>query len=262
MLSPKVQSSTATPTTRGHTAHSNEEDPLPNYQLDGKEIASFFGVRASNKHKAMSQGRHPSSLPKDSELWHYNKLSTQRRNRVRNGHAIFNVIEEETVHSLIPEEKKEKEKDEFTEVSRDLHFLKGSSINAQLRAFLNNSKNNDMQHLELRVDFKNRNRIYYGMSFVIMNYADEILYVNKKEELRCKSLSQIESSDRIKFKMIDLNNPSNPQPLKYGDPMYLQSMEANEAADNSFQMGSVLSAKLFGLPQHTSVNFDSNRDFT
>jgi hypothetical protein len=119
-----------------------------------------------------------------------------------------------------------------------------------------------MQHLELRVDFKNQNQIYFGMSFIIMNYADEILYVNSKEELRCKPINQIEATDRIKFKMVDLNNPSNPQPLCFGDTMYLQCLEASETADNSFSVGTVLTSKLFGVPQHACLNFDVNQTYT
>jgi hypothetical protein len=224
----------------------------------------YFGTTALNKQKSMNMGRHPASMPKKSELWHYTKLSTQRRNRIKKGHGFWEVVDEENVHATIPNADtapKEKE-DEYTIRSKELHFLKGSSINKTLRNFLSNSRHNDMQHLELRVDFKNKNQVYFGMSFIIMNYADEILYVNDKEELRCKPIGLIEPSDRIKFKMVDLLNPSNPQPLSFGDTMYLQCLDANEAADNSFSVGSVLSAKLFGLPQHSSLNFDIHQNFT
>eukprot|EP01032_Pedospumella_encystans_P009878 gene9878-11592_t len=233
-------------------------------QLDGKDISSYFGVRAAAKQKAMGTGRHPASLPKNSELWHYSKLSTQRRDRIKKGHQFWDVVEEENVTSTIPQADTEvkEEEDEYTIRARELSFLKGSSINQKLRKFLSSTKNNDMQHLELRIDFKNKNQIYFGMSFIIMNYNDEILYVNSREELRCKPISQIESSDRIKFKMVDLNNPSNPQALSFGDTMYLQCLDSSETADNSFSVGTVLTSKLFGLPQHSSLNFDVNQHFT
>lgn len=235
------------------------------YQLNGRDLSSYFGVMAAQKQKAMNTGRHPSSLPKTSELWTYSKLSTQRRDRIKKGHQFWDVIEEENVDATITNTKdsvvKEKE-DDYTAKAKQLSFLKGSSINQKLRSFLSEAKNNDMQHLELRVDFKNQNQIYFGMSFIIMNYADEILYVNSKEELRCKPVSQIEPSDRIKFKMVDLMNPSNPQPLSFGDTMYLQCLEASETADSSFSTGTVLTSKLFGLPQHSSLNFDVNHNFT
>lgn len=234
------------------------------YELNGRDLATYFGVMAAQKQRAMNTGRHPSSLPKNSELWTYSKLSTQRRDRIKKGHQFWDVIEEENVDATIHTKEsvaKEKE-DDYTTKAKQLSFLKGSSINQKLRNFLSEAKNNDMQHLELRVDFKNKNQIYFGMSFIIMNYADEILYVNSKEELRCKPISQIEPSDRIKFKMVDLMNPSNPQPLSFGDTMYLQCLDASETADNSFSTGTVLTSKLFGLPQHSSLNFDVNQNFT
>lgn len=236
------------------------------YELEGKDVSTFFGVKAMQKQKAMNTGRHPSSLPKNSELWHYSKLSTQRRNRIKKGHQFWNVIDQENIEATVPTppepDQKDKDDDEYAKKARELRFLKGSSVNQQLRSFLATSKNNDMQHLELRVDFKNQNQIYFGMSFIIMNYADEILYVNSKEELRCKPINQIEATDRIKFKMVDLNNPSNPQPLCFGDTMYLQCLEASETADNSFSVGTVLTSKLFGLPQHACLNFDVNQTYT
>lgn len=228
------------------------------------DVAKYFGVVAQKKQKAMSTGRHPSSMPKNSELWHYSKLSTQRRDRIKKGHQFWDVIDEENVETTVPAPKPDtREKDDdYIGKSKELNFLKGSSVNQQLRKFLATSHNNDMQHLELRVDFKNKNQIYFGMSFIIMNYNDEILYVNNKEELRCKPVHLIEPTDRIKFKMVDLNNPSNPQPLSFGDTMYLQCLEASENADNSFSTGCVLTSKLFGLPQHTSLNFDINQTYT
>ena len=232
---------------------------------DNNDIAAFFGVMAQQKQKAMNTGRHPSSMPKNSELWNYTKLSTQRRNRIKKGHEFWDVINEENITSTLPSidnnEPKEKE-DEYTIRSKELHFLKGSSINQKLRNFLTNSNNNDIQHLELKIDFKNKNQIYYGMSFIIMNYNDEIIYVNNKDELRCKPINQIETSDRIKFKMIDLNNPSNPKALNYGDNMYLQCLDSSENSDNSFSNGTVLTSKLFGLPSHSSLNFNLNHIYT
>lgn len=62
--------------------------------------------------------------------------------------------------------------------------------------------------------------------------------------------------------MVDLNNPSNPHPLSFGDTMYLQCLDVSETSDNSFSVGTVLTSKLFGLPQHSSLNFDVNQNFT
>lgn len=48
--------------------------------LEADELGSFFGVKSLQKQKMISKGRYPQSMPKDSELWHYSKLSTTRRN--------------------------------------------------------------------------------------------------------------------------------------------------------------------------------------
>ena len=53
--------------------------------MEAEELGSFFGGKALQKQKMIFQGRHPQSLPKDSELWHYSKLSSQRRDRIKKG---------------------------------------------------------------------------------------------------------------------------------------------------------------------------------
>lgn len=53
------------------------------------ELGTYFGVKAKQKHQKMRQGRHPQSLPRDSEMWHYSKLSTKRRNRIKKGYPFL-----------------------------------------------------------------------------------------------------------------------------------------------------------------------------
>ena len=87
------------------------------------------------------------------------------------------------------------------------------------------------------------------MSFIIINYNQEILYVNSRDELRCKAVTRIEPADRIRFKLIDLFNPSNPKALRYGDNCWLQVLDADEAAEASFATGVLAwqAAFLFGI---------------
>ena len=237
-----------------------------NYSLTSKgttiqgELSSFFHVKALKKHRSMKVGRHPSSLKKDSELYHYAKLSNNRKSRIQRGHSFWNVIEEENIHESIPKIEEVKANRRSSSPTSVIHskinFIKTSSMNKALSSYLSDAFNSDLQHLEMQVDFKNRNQIFFGMSFIIINYAQEILYVNKRDELRCKPLNQIESTDRVKFKMIDLLNPSNPKPLEYGDQIWLQVLDANESSENTLQHGQLLTSKLFDLPQHSLINFD------
>ena len=71
-------------------------------------------------------------------------------------------------------------------------------------------KANSLEEIQVKVDFKRKSQINFGMTFIITNYLDEILYVNKHGELRCKSMNALSSSDKIKFKLVDLANPTNP----------------------------------------------------
>lgn len=205
------------------------------------DLATFFHVKALKKHRSMKFGRHPSSLKKDSELYHYAKLSSNRKNRIQRGHSFWNVIEEESIHESIPKiennNTRKKSNSPNTINKKNFNFIKTSSINKALSSYLSDAFNSDLQHLEMQVDFKNRNLIYYGMSCLIINYSQEILYVNKRDEIRCKPLTQIDSSDRVKFKIIDLINPSNPKPLEYGDQIWLQVLDSTESSENTLQHG-------------------------
>ena len=71
-------------------------------------------------------------------------------------------------------------------------------------------KPNSVEEIHVKVDFKRKSQINFGMTFIITNYLDEILYVNKHGELRCKPMNALAPSDKIKFKLVDLANPTNP----------------------------------------------------
>jgi len=115
---------------------------------------------------------------------------------------------------------------------------------------------NSLEEINVKIDFKRKSQINFGMTFIITNYMDEILYVNKHGELRCKPLDGLSPSDSIKFKLVDLSNPTNPGALQYGEAMWLQNLDVNDSADHSFHSGHVLTSKLFGPPQLKAVQFD------
>jgi hypothetical protein len=53
--------------------------------------------------------------------------------------------------------------------------------------------------------------MHYGMLFVIMSSSlDEILCLNKYGEFKCKSIKDLESTDKISFRVIHLSDPTNP----------------------------------------------------
>jgi hypothetical protein len=52
--------------------------------------------------------------------------------------------------------------------------------------------------------------MHYGMNVVLINSLDEVLCVNQHREVMCKTEEQLETSDEICFKVVDLTDPSNP----------------------------------------------------
>lgn len=52
--------------------------------------------------------------------------------------------------------------------------------------------------------------MHYGMNVVIINSLDEVLCVNQHREVMCKTEEQLENTDEICFKIVDLTDPSNP----------------------------------------------------
>jgi hypothetical protein len=55
--------------------------------------------------------------------------------------------------------------------------------------------------------------IHYGMSFVIMNFADEVLCVDGLGKVKVKPLSVVQSTDCALFKIVDLTDVTNPGEL-------------------------------------------------
>eukprot|EP01035_Chromulina_nebulosa_P035014 gene35014-47048_t len=228
-------------------------------------IPKIFGLKSEKLQNALMNGRHPKSLPKKSELWHYWKLSCDRTERIQKGHKFWNVLQEENVMKKFPHDREHDRR-----IAEQLHAQssefnipsQGSNKGGKTRKSTSGMKPNSVEEIHVKVDFKRKSQINFGMTFIITNYLDEILYVNKHGELRCKPMNALAPSDKIKFKLVDLANPTNPGALQYGTPMWLQSIDANETTDHSFHNGHVLTSKLFGPPQLKAVQFDMPANLT
>ena len=196
--------------------------------------------------KRITLGRHPRSFPRQSEMWHHTVNANDRLARVGSGHQLWNVVEESkeqhdvavsTLNSLTEDDSVVDE--EFIVPTGDLPTTE---------------KKKQVESLNgIAVDMKSKVRLHFGMSFFIMNSMDEILCVNKWDEILCKTESKLESTDRITFKLVDLEDPTNPGAVKYGRSMWLQIIDNSVDADNSMQSGYVVGAQLFGPPQMGSV---------
>jgi len=86
-------------------------------------IPKIFGLKSEKLQNALMHGRliiyfikeafwlyfntyrHPKSLPKKSELWHYWKLSCDRTERIQKGHKFWNVLQEENVLKKYPHDR-------------------------------------------------------------------------------------------------------------------------------------------------------------
>jgi len=201
-----------------------------------KDISTFFAEKALRKEHYIQRGKHPASIKRDSELFHYTDLSSKRRERISKGHKFWSVIDEETIEATIPRIEVVQEQTGNRRMNAFAGSSSSSSFRSGLLPFTASEKiSTELQRLEMKVDFRNKSKLYYGMSFVIINYSQEILFVNSRDELRCKPLRLIDSTDRIKFKLVDLLNPSNPKPVEFGASMWLQVLD-NEG-ENSIQHG-------------------------
>jgi hypothetical protein len=376
-----TQSSTTSPKVGAHSPTNAFKADYLRTQFIEKKLPSFFGVVAMKQQRSMVAGRHPKSLKKESELWHYAKNADERRKRIKNGHSFWGTIAETTEKQLevlstdpcaSPKNKrKERERqrgklhiqvsprgggitgsfsspslstmtrnDSFlspirpgsaetvysaisvastssaasaailsplitkkqpinglSSVSQGVladsrkaagtgvptqsqprqHHHNGSqSIQSQLKSVLSNS----IDDLLLKIDFEHRSLINYNMAFLIMNYNDEVLFVDKDSgEFRTKPLKELLPTDKAKFKMIDMLNPSNPKALHFGDDLWLQALpivagvspfsysashsglSSTESVvgknEDTFQYGSAVIAKLYDPIEVSQVQFNS-----
>eukprot|EP00602_Paraphysomonas_sp_CaronLab_P004899 CAMPEP_0185026632 /NCGR_PEP_ID=MMETSP1103-20130426/10970_1 /TAXON_ID=36769 /ORGANISM="Paraphysomonas bandaiensis, Strain Caron Lab Isolate" /LENGTH=863 /DNA_ID=CAMNT_0027560281 /DNA_START=92 /DNA_END=2683 /DNA_ORIENTATION=- len=227
------------------TQHFNEEDN-EEYSLmtDDASLNSTmpdFQSVHNTYTRGLLKGRHPRSFPRQSELWHHYKSSSKRLERVTKGHKLWSVIaeSEEDVHATASKmntelnQQKRNTSSKYSEVGSS--YIPKEPLHG------------------LHVDLKGSFRMHYGMNIVLMNSLDEVLCVNQHHEVMCKTEDQLEYGDEICFKLIDLTEPTNPGPIAYGKPVWLQALRSE--GDNSIYYGFVVGAKLFGPPEMKSEKF-------
>ena len=199
--------------------------------------------------KRILLGRHPRSFKRQSELWYHCNLSNESVSRINKGHKLWNVTDE-----------LDKRKQEIAEAN---YLLSQSNSGNELvdengvpiPIMQTTEKKKVLESLNgISVDMKSAVRLHFGMNFFIMNYMDEILCVNKFDEVLCKPQNKLLQSDKITFKLIDLDDPTNPGAVKYGDPLWLQVIDNSPIADNSLNNGFVVGSQLFGPPEMGSVH--------
>jgi hypothetical protein len=242
------------------------------------DLPEYFGVKAVKKQRSVIKGRNPISLPKDDELWHYSKVSTERHKRVRGGKGFWATVEDSAkMHEIeTPVKDTEDKEPQFgmnpspisppptaqtgqsrpgtSATTASNPTFKASSLQAQLKTAMSNTAGD----LNLKVDFTHRSLIHFNMTFIIMNYNNEVIYVDKNNELRVKPLENIKSTDRIKFKVVDLSNPSNPTTIQFGDNLWLQLADGPDSSgiDTTFQTGSVVTTKVFDSTEVKALNYE------
>jgi hypothetical protein len=218
---------------------------LANGSVDSLSSSTSTLPDFSSKHnkytRGLLKGRHPRSFPKQSELWHHYKSSASRLDRVTKGHNLWNVVDEE-------EDKYEQILSPTSDQESGQPLARSGTLNPDIGSTRYIPKST--LH-GFHVDTKGVMKMHYGMNIVLMNCSDEVLCVNKFEEVLCKAESLLEEGDEIIFKLIDLTEPTNPGPIEYGKPIWLQTLSSS--SDNNIHFGFVLTSKLFGPPEMEST---------
>eukprot|EP00599_Poterioochromonas_sp_BG-1_P012610 CAMPEP_0173165510 /NCGR_PEP_ID=MMETSP1105-20130129/21434_1 /TAXON_ID=2985 /ORGANISM="Ochromonas sp., Strain BG-1" /LENGTH=356 /DNA_ID=CAMNT_0014086521 /DNA_START=928 /DNA_END=1999 /DNA_ORIENTATION=+ len=122
------------------------------------------------------------------------------------------------------------------------------------------------------------------MTFLIMNDHEEVLYFDDvSQQFHVKYFQDLQPSDKAKFKVIDVTNPSNPAAVKFGDDIWLQvltlaSSDGDEKgkseggrgnsekrghhhhheSEELFQFGSVLTTKVYLPIEVPQVKYDTD----
>lgn len=222
------------------TTASSAAGTIPNFE----EIQKTYTKR-------ITLGRHPRSFPRQSEMWHHTVNANERLSRIGSGHHLWNVVEESKQQHDVALSMLGSVKEDESVVDENIIVPTGSLPTTE--------KKKQVESLNgIAIDMKSKVRLHFGMSFFIMNSMDEILCVNKWDEILCKSQNKLDSTDRITFKLIDLEDPTNPGAVKYGRSMWLQVIDNSVDADNSMQGGYVVGSQLFGPPQMGSVQKINN----
>lgn len=213
----------------------------PSRSFSSSSVPSFSD--SYNKYtKQLLKGRHPRSFPRHSELWHYYDESTRRLENCLKGRDLWNVID--------------------TEDDEHSHMTASVSDEPKERPLSTPINNQTGIYRGITVDLKGSLRMHYGMTIVVMNVLGQILSVKpyrdesgiESFEIQCKNPELLAVEDRFCFKLLDLAEPLNPGPVKYGAPLWLQLGDSSSGGgESSWLQGSVLGAQLFGPPEMKSI---------
>ena len=158
-------------------------------------------------------------------MWYHTRLSNERLARVAKGHKFWGVISDPktTVETLgVGESAFESSYGEGTnneeagagQLPHDPYQAQASTANAAAEAA---KKLEEMRRQRtyrtlngMRFDVENHSTVHYGMSFIILNMAEEIICVDRENKVKVKPLQSVKQSDRVLYKLVDLTEISNP----------------------------------------------------
>lgn len=279
-----------------------------------KRIPDFYIQQDQRTEFALKRGRNPKSLPRNSELWHYSKISQQRLDRIKKGCNFWTsvgkshlIAENELSQSQIPNISKSLSSSSMSLVSdfnyqtlesptkfvnesstkynidSPSKFINESQMNSSKNSPKNNSEyqvkqfphkfdsfdqnifgfghtkssssleflNNDKNFKD--IEFVKKNPVNFLMPLIIMNDHNEILFVDKFNELRSKPIYKITSADRIRFQILDITSPRNNKGIEYNEDIWIQPLDNGEDVNHIMHTGSILTSKLFLPPELNSM---------
>lgn len=230
--------------------------------------------------KAVKRGRHPVTFPRKSELWTLCNNSSRRVDQMSKGRKLWNVVEEDTMSIYNHDDDLDNKSvgsqgtvstmgnGSISHGSMQPSPIKGLSVNFKLPPGVNSNVNNgisvnsQMNIVKINgfpIDLDAQVPITLGKKIVIMNYMGEFLCVDKNDVVKVKHRKAIELTDKICFRIINLNGYDDTRPILYGSlaNLWLQIVEKNSDKDDYlWTYGYVLGSKAFESP--LMQNLDNN----
>lgn len=199
------------------------------------------------RHKiALSRGRHPNSFKKDTELWYRVQESNNRLNLIKSGCKSLSSIRVPILKSISINLKTNIKSRQTT---NELYGNKPPPISAsELDDRKNNGLLDENPYVEYRdiagveLDIREDLPIKYNGHYVLINLLDEVLCVDKLNDVHCKHSQDVSSSDKFVFVLMHLSDNSA-DAVKFGDSVWLQLL----GSENSMhRKGSVLCSRPWG----------------
>lgn len=227
--------------------------------------------------KAVRRGRHPVTFPRKSELWTLCNNSSRRVDQMSKGRKLWNVVEDDTMKLHDDDDVDNKSVGSHGTVSTmgngsinhgntQTSPPKVMSVSFKLPPSVNNVVSNginvdsQMNIIKINgfpIDLDAQVPITLGKKIVIMNYMGEFLCVDKNDVVKVKHRKAIELTDKICFRIINLNGYDDTRPILYGNlaNLWLQIVEKNsDKNDYLWTYGYVLGSKAFESPLMQNLN--------